>query len=134
MPTFGKREHLCLSRDIDHLFAVSRQSAAAYPVRAVWCRVPRKADTPVVQVLLSVAKRRLRHAVDRNRAKRQLREAYRLQKQGLWDPMQGQSETMLHVAFVWLSDKPMRTERVMHSMAVLLRQIVKAEQSAPPAL
>lgn len=75
--TFHKEERLCSSRLIDMLFSSGDRSAGSFPVRLVWCFLP---DTePVgVQVLFSAPKRNFKHAVDRNRIKRQLREFYRL--------------------------------------------------------
>ena len=58
---------------------------------------------PPVQVLISVPKKRFHHAVDRNRVKRQIREAYRRQKTLLTDKVA--PTQMLVIAFVWLSDQ-----------------------------
>ena len=74
---FPKAEHICLKRDIDQLFTAGTRSAVSFPLRAIVRTRPHDGKFPRVQVLISVAKRRLRHAVDRNRAKRQIREAYR---------------------------------------------------------
>ena len=65
---------------------------------------PYEGKGPQVQVLISVAKRRLRHAVDRNRAKRQIREAYRLNKEILWENLP--ENTAIHLGFVWVADQP----------------------------
>jgi ribonuclease P protein component len=63
----------------------------------------RMADDIPVQVLVSVSKRHFKHAVDRNRVKRQVREAYRHHKQILTAKVQ-QTQT-LAIAFIWLADK-----------------------------
>lgn len=120
--TFPKSEHLCLRSDIEALFAAPTKSAAVFPLRAVGRVV---AFTPKdkkarVKVLLSVPKRKLRHAVDRNRAKRQLREAYRTRKFLLENALpEGKG---LHLAFLWLADKPIPSQRVDESMRRLLMQ------------
>ena len=76
-----------------------------------------------VEVLISVPKKRLHHAVDRNRAKRQIREAYRLQKQLLTEKMaQGQT---VDIAFVWLSDQLLPSAEVNGRMKNLLEWIAK---------
>lgn len=76
-----------------------------------------------VEVLISVPKKRLHHAVDRNRAKRQIREAYRLQKQLLTEKMaQGQT---VDIAFVWLSDQLLPSAEVNGRMKNLLERIAK---------
>ena len=71
---FPKAEHLCLKRDIERLFSAGTKSLSAYPLRVV-VGAAETGSVPV-KVLMSVSKRRLHHAVDRNRAKRKLRESF----------------------------------------------------------
>ena len=103
MNGFPKCEHLCLKKDIETLFSAGSRAITIFPLRAVFRVVPREGG-PQAQVLVSVAKRRLRHAVDRNRAKRQLREAYRLNKQLIADVLR--DDERLHVGLIWLSERP----------------------------
>lgn len=82
-----KVEKLCSLTAIDLLFSAGRRgvgsnlsgSALCYPWRAVWrfdsVRTPR-----VAKFLISVPKKRLRHAVDRVTMRRRCREAYRLSR------------------------------------------------------
>ena len=119
--TFPKAEHLCLKNDIERLFSAGGKSLSAYPLRLV----AHSADSAAVpvKVLMSVSKRRLRHAVDRNRAKRQMREAYRLNKHILLDSL-AEGEC-LHLAFVWLADCPLPTKFVMSKMQNLLVRLTE---------
>lgn len=55
-------------------------SVNSYPIKCFYRRVTR--GEVAVQLAVVVSKRRFKHAVDRNRVKRLMREAYRLQKQG----------------------------------------------------
>lgn len=80
--------------------------------------------SPKTQVLISVAKRHLHHAVDRNRAKRQIREAYRLQKHLLTPQFSTLSQLpTYHIAFIWLADTPQPSAKVHHSIHKLLAKI-----------
>jgi len=117
---FPKAEHLCLRNDIDALFSAGAKALTAYPLRVVYREVKHK-EGPKVKVLLSVPKRKLRHAVDRNRAKRQLREAYRQNKPTLLETL-GDKQG-LHLAFMWLSDKPVESKVIEKKVINLLHRI-----------
>ncbi|SFH33411.1 ribonuclease P protein component [Pontibacter chinhatensis] len=76
--TFSKEERLCQKRLISLLFAKG-SSFNLYPLRFVYY-TPQDLPPGQTQVLLSVSKRYFKRAVDRNLLKRQMREAYRLNK------------------------------------------------------
>lgn len=82
-----KGERLYLREEIERLHSCGR-SFVSYPIRIVWLAEPIVTQTPgeqaQVAVMTSVAKRRFKHAVDRNRIKRMTRAAYRLHKAPLW--------------------------------------------------
>lgn len=80
-----KDERLCGVTTIDRLFSPAAKargenhSIMAYPWRAVWTINPRRAGRPA-RFLISVPKKRARHAVDRVLLRRRCREAYRLSR------------------------------------------------------
>lgn len=74
--SFNKNEKLCHDVDIEALWKEGKRFAV-YPLRVV-CR-PRE-EGYGIKVLVIARKKQFRHAVDRNRWKRIIREAYRLQK------------------------------------------------------
>lgn len=76
--TFSKEEHLCSKRLIALLFSKG-SSFNLYPLRFIY-HSPQDVPAGSTQVLISVSKRYFKRAVDRNRLKRQIREAYRLNK------------------------------------------------------
>lgn len=76
--TFSRKEKLKSKKMIEALFE-SGQSVSAFPLRMVYLPIAVDEDIPA-KVGVSVSKRNFKHAVDRNRIKRLLREAYRLNK------------------------------------------------------
>lgn len=75
-----KKEKLCSVIAISKLFAgndADCASALCYPLRAVWRPNPGRASDAQVQFLVSIPKKRVRHAVDRVLMRRRVREAYR---------------------------------------------------------
>ncbi len=119
----GKQERLSGHKQIDALFGGGSQSVTVYPIRAVYRLSACSGGQPPVRLLVSVPKRHFKHAVDRNRVKRQLREAYRLQKQGLHEAMQAHEGQELLLAFIWLSDQHEETARIMRRTGTLLQRI-----------
>ena len=120
--TFPKQEHLCSERRITQLFEKG-ESFISYPMRIVWYAFPALDDYPV-KVVMMVPKKKLRHAVDRNRIKRLLREAFRLNKSSLLQiaSLQGIS---LHLAFIWIPSEQLEYERVDKKMKESLLKLEK---------
>ena len=118
-PTFNKRERIVSKKLIEQLFSKgSSFSISAFPLRIVVMETAQVADNVPVQVLVSVSKRHFKHAVDRNRVKRQIREAYRHHKQILTDKVQQQQT--LAIAFIWLADGLHESATVEKSVRILL--------------
>lgn len=81
--SFPKEERLHSKKLIAELFSKG-SSFNLYPLRFVLVKHPDPSATPP-QVLVSVSKKYFKKAVDRNRLKRQIREAYRQHKHLLQD-------------------------------------------------
>ena len=125
-----KKEKLCSQIAISQLFgAESREpdnapqirSAIAYPLRCVWRDNPRRASDAPLQFLISVPKKRLRHAVDRVLMRRRTREAFRL----LRHEHQPQPGRRIDVAFVYVGNGLEPYARVERAMARLLKTIAR---------
>jgi ribonuclease P protein component len=119
----GKRERLSGHKQIDALFGGGSQSVTVYPIRAIYRLSECSPGLPLVRIMTSVPKRHFKHAVDRNRVKRQLRESYRHQKQLLFKAMQDHTGQELLLAFIWLSDHHEQSVKIAQRMSVILQRI-----------
>ena len=126
--SFTKAERICSKLTIDKLFGGGNASLAAYPLRAVFMTQSQDETQPPISILISVPKRRFHHAVDRNRMKRLVREAYRLNKHALWQQME-EAGLHLDIAFVCIADALPTSEQVTASTRKILRRIGEKIQS-----
>lgn len=118
-----KREKLCSVTAIDRLFA-SREEACvflAYPLRAVWRENTSRGAS--AQFMISVPKKKLRHAVDRVTMRRRIREAYRLNRRVA--PVL--SDTPLDIAFIYIAS---RLEPYSHVEAAMIKILSKIQPSS----
>ena len=133
---FRKRERMVSRKLIDTLFGTSpvrrgllpgetrgSQSMAAFPLRAIYINKERAHGDAPVQMLVSVPKKRFKHAVDRNRVKRQVREAFRLHKQLLYDALPDNEQLLL--AFIWLSDNHHPSQFVESRVVSLMQRVAE---------
>jgi ribonuclease P protein component len=89
--TFVKGEHLKSRTIIQKLFSERKTSIPAYPLRLVWTTIePAKSEFPV-QAAFTVSKKNFKKAVDRNRIKRLMKEAFRLKKHWLHSKLKHES-------------------------------------------
>jgi ribonuclease P protein component len=94
----GNKEKLKSRKQIDILFATGK-SFTVFPIRVTY-RFLATVDEPLAQIGVTVSKRYFKKAVDRNRVKRLLREAYRLQKRELMGQLQ-QANLKAHLFFIY---------------------------------
>ncbi len=120
--TLCKRERLVSRKLIDALFSGSR-SMAAFPLRVVYIKKDCAQEDEPVQILVSVPKRHFKHAVDRNRVKRQVREAYRHHKSLLYESLPAGQQLLL--AFIWLSSQHVPTAEVERCVVSLMKRLVE---------
>jgi len=122
--TLGSNERIKSRKQLETLFAGGNsRSIVAYPVRLVYMTQDSYKSSPELMVMVSVSKRHFKHAVDRNRVKRQLREAYRLNKGILAPTAERLENKTLSMAFIWLADELMPTKRVEKSVTGLLERL-----------
>lgn len=118
--TFTKAERLCSKKRIEQLFTAGSHSLSAFPLRAVW-NMEEREGMPC-QLLISVSKRRQRHAVDRNHLKRLIREAFRINKHALYDAL---GQRRMNLAILWTSDQLMSYAMVDRKLKNLLQRIIE---------
>ena len=129
---FGKAEKLKSRKVVEELFARGK-SLNVFPIRISYKFLPLPADEKVVfQVGVSVSKRNFKRAVDRNRIKRLLREAYRLQKQELIEVLKKQGK-IGYVFFIYTDKQMPQYPIVFNTMAkcleVLKRKAINEDRS-----
>lgn len=77
---FHSKERLKSRKEIGRLFGKAGQSVNSYPIRLAYAEAAERRGPFPFQAAFVVPKRRFKKAVDRNRIKRLMWEAYRLNK------------------------------------------------------
>ena len=119
--SFSKIEHLCGEKRITRLYTQG-DAFIAYPVRVVFLIEP-KSDIEPANVLISVPKKRFKRAVKRNRLKRLIREAYRLNKQELIEKLE-EKQLQIHVAFNYVSDEELDFVSIEKKIKLSLQKLI----------
>lgn len=117
---FERKEKLKSRKKIEGLFK-SGKSFSLFPLRVVYVWA---SDAEVLQAGFSVSTRYFKKAVDRNRIKRLMREAYRLQKQPLLDMLTG-TDKKLGVFFIFSGDEVPDYKLVFEKMAAVIKRLQK---------
>lgn len=124
-----KAERLKSRKQIDVLFAKGK-AVSAPPVRAIYLFTP--AETGSLLVGVTASKKHFKKAVDRNRVKRLLREAYRLQKETLAEPVKATAKSGA-IFFVYADKTIANFETIKAAVGKCLEKLSKIVQREDPA-
>lgn len=118
--TLVKTEKLKSRKAIDLLFA-QRIGFIIAPVRVIYSIQP-NLEKANIKVGFGSSKKYFKHAVDRNRAKRLMREAYRTQKQSLFLSVENTKQS-LHVFFLFSHSELLDYMTMKKVFAVILQRL-----------
>lgn len=125
-------EHNTLSKDeraygkvlTSQLFEGGRsKSMAMYPIRLVYMLTDLQETDAKARILISVPKRLLHHAVDRNRVKRQIREAFRKNKHIINSKIAEAGTGSAVLAFIWTDRNLHPSDEINDKVVRLLRRL-----------
>ena len=112
---FRKIERLSSKKTIQELFD-NGSSFYLFPFKVVYIPCPEQAESN--QVLFSVPKRHFKRAVDRNRIKRQLKEAYRLNKSIL-----SNSEVKICIGYIYTFKEKLPYQKLEEQLKESLKRL-----------
>ena len=121
--TFKRGERLRSRRLIGQLFRQG-QSLGQYPLRLIWTTVDDRLSPYPVQFALSVPKKKFPKAVSRNRLRRLIREAYRLNKHLLYQALENEKR-QLALMVIYTGSGAFPFEEIESAMQQLIRRFLR---------
>ncbi len=131
MPTFSKKERLCSKLLIDKLFSQGNK-LHCFPFSVRWMPCAEQRFDAPAQVMLVAPKRKLHHAVDRNRTRRLMRECYRANKLSFYETLDCTGEKIiLSVSYIHheVLDYAIMQHKFDKMMTLLKKQIEEQQAS-----
>lgn len=119
--TFKREEKLKSRKTIEQLFKEGK-SFSNFPFRVLWMFNDKA--TATLQSGFAVSSKHFKKAVDRNRIKRLMREAYRLQKNDLQDQLM-QNNNQLSVFFIYIGNELPEYDFVFEKTGNVLKRLIK---------
>jgi ribonuclease P protein component len=121
--TFTKTEKLKSRKAIEQLFATGK-SFSNFPFRVVYLFTEDEKIKTGIQAGVSVSARNFKNATDRNRIKRLVREAYRLQKHTLTDAITGAGKKLL-LFFIYTGNELPEYDLIFEKTGTALKRLKK---------
>jgi len=122
---FCKEERLCSRKTIDFLFTANdKVKFTEFPFMVIAKESVNEDQKFPAQMMVSVSKRKIRLAVNRNLMKRRMKEAYRLHKNEFYESLKTQNKELI-LCFIFLGNKPVSYELIEQKIIVLLNRLTE---------
>lgn len=128
--TFRKQERLT-GRDAIAALMKEGKAMNDAPMRLIGRPMPLVSPAHPAQVAFAIPKRYVRHATDRNRIRRQMREAYRLQKEQWYEPLRA-AGVQCALLFVWQSSRSLAFPETRDKLCALTLRWMKKHLPSKP--
>lgn len=119
---FSKKERLSSKTRIEQIF-YSGDAFIAYPFRVILQIYDKDIPDKLPSILISIPKKRLKRAVDRNRMKRLTKEVYRLNRSLLFFENVVTKRKQIDISFVYVGNNVQTYEDVEKGVLKALREI-----------
>lgn len=118
--TFKKEERLCRQSIINQIFEAGN-SYLHFPFRIAWIETPLPASFPA-QTAITVSKKNFKHAVSRNRIRRQIREVYRKNKDLVYVPLI-QKNKSIALVILYVAKEQLEFSEIKNGLIDALRKL-----------
>ena len=119
--TFNKQEKLKSRKLTKQLFAEGK-SFLVFPIKVVYLPIIESSDFPI-KIGVSASSRTFKHAVDRNRIKRVLKEQYRLNKAPLHKFIINQQQ-QIAVFFIYINKTLPEKDLIEKKMHIIIKKLI----------
>lgn len=120
---FCKEERLYNKKSIDFLFEGNDKiKFTEFPFMVIAKETANENQKFPAQMMVSVSKRKIRLAVNRNLMKRRVKEVYRLNKNEFYQRLKSQNKQLI-LCFIFLGNKPIPYQLIEEKIIVLLRRL-----------
>ncbi len=128
--SFKKAEKLCSQKAIERLFSEGR-SFAKYPLRLVWLPVEAvEGAVYPVQTAMSVPRKKFKRAVARNRIRRLMREAFRMNKHRLYRELDIEKEQYVFM-LIYTAVEELPLSQIEESVQNIIRRFLYQRRETP---